>query len=324
MDLAAIYYALKPLMPRRFQLALRRRWVRHRLPAFRDTWPIDTSSGEVPAGWPGWPDGKRFAVVLTHDVDTARGQSRCPELMDLEKRAGFRSSFNFVPERYEVSGELRMTLEQNRFEVGVHGLLHDGKLYSDQATFRSRAQRINRYVRDWGAAGFRSPSMQHNLDWLKQLEVEYDASTFDTDPFEPQPDGMGTIFPFWVDGDETGEGYLELPYTLPQDFTLFVLLEEKSIDIWLRKLQWVAERGGMVLLNTHPDYMYFGQGKPGLEEYCVDLYAGLLESIRNRYADQYWQPLPRELAAWCKGSFTGSRPLNPAGGSLPAESPQIS
>jgi hypothetical protein len=23
-------------------------------------------------------------------------------------------------------------------------------------------------------------------------------STFDTDPFEPQPDGMGTIFPFWV------------------------------------------------------------------------------------------------------------------------------
>lgn len=40
--------------------------------------------------------------------------------------------------------------------------------------------------------------MQHKLSWLHELEVEYAKSTFDTDPFEPQPDAARTIFPFWV------------------------------------------------------------------------------------------------------------------------------
>ena len=44
---------------------------------------------------------------------------------------------------------------------------------------------------------FRSPAMQHK-SWLHELEVEYAKSTFDTDPFEPQPDAARTIFPFWV------------------------------------------------------------------------------------------------------------------------------
>ena len=40
--------------------------------------------------------------------------------------------------------------------------------------------------------------MLRNLDWLHDLDVQYDASTFDTDPFEPQPDGRHTMFPFRV------------------------------------------------------------------------------------------------------------------------------
>ena len=38
--------------------------------------------------------------------------------------------------------------------------------------------------------------MHHNLDWISELEIDYDMSTFDTDPFEPMPQGAGTIFPF--------------------------------------------------------------------------------------------------------------------------------
>ncbi len=74
--------------------------------------------------------------------------------------------------------------------------------------------------------------MHHNLDWLRDLNVAYDASTFDTDPFEPQPQGAGTIFPFRVAGDGTRPGYVEMPYTLAQDFTLFVLMQEPDIEIW--------------------------------------------------------------------------------------------
>jgi hypothetical protein len=151
-------------------------------------------------------------------------------------------------------------------------------------------------LKEWGAVGFRSPSMHHNLEWIHELNIEYDASTFDTDPFEPQSDGVGTIFPFWVSKDDTEDGYVELPYTLPQDFTLFILMKEKNIDIWKEKLDWVAEHGGMVLVNTHPDYMNFSCGKLGIEEYPADYYKELLEYIRDRYEGQYLHVLPREIA----------------------------
>src|SRR6516164_8618023 len=38
-------------------------------------------------------------------------------------------------------------------------------------------------------------------------------------------------------------GYVELPYTLPQDSTLFILLGEKTTNIWQRKLDWIAQHG---------------------------------------------------------------------------------
>ncbi|MCG7853557.1 MAG: hypothetical protein MIO92_13640, partial [Methanosarcinaceae archaeon] len=64
--------------------------------------------------------------------------------------------------------------------------------------------------------GFHSPSMHRNLEWIHDLIVEYDQSTFDTDPFEPQPDGVRTIFPYWVQHHSIKKGYVELPYTLPR------------------------------------------------------------------------------------------------------------
>ena len=165
---------------------------------------------------------------------------------------------------YQDPRQLREELTQNGFEVGIHDLRHDGRLYQSDKEFRRNAVSINRYLAEWGAVGFRSAFMLHKLDWLHQLNVAYDASTFDTDPFEPQPEGRHTIFPFWVPapnnqksdpptdgfavakirdqrsdpsaarppwrvsrspavaGHSAGRagGYVELPYTLPQDSTL--------------------------------------------------------------------------------------------------------
>ncbi len=64
----------------------------------RNIWPIMPGSERPPEGWPGWPDGKKFAVVLTHDVEGKAGLEKCWDLMQLEKAMGFRSSFNFIPE----------------------------------------------------------------------------------------------------------------------------------------------------------------------------------------------------------------------------------
>lgn len=290
------YYQLKKLLPRRMQVWLRRRIALRKRKSCSDRWPIDFNSGRKPPGWLGWPEGKQFALVLTHDVDTARGHERCYDLLSLERELGFFSSFNFVAQRYPVSETLRRYVVSKGFEVGLHGLYHDGRLYESMATFQNRAARLNDYLKQWDAVGFRSPAMHHNLEWIHLLEIEYDASTFDTDPFEPQPDGMGTIFPFWVGGDPPGRGYVELPYTMPQDFTLFVIFKEKSISVWKQKLEWVAAQGGMVLVNTHPDYMNFtGSGlKP--DEYSSNRYFELLSLIRREYSSQYWHVLPRTIA----------------------------
>ena len=99
--------------------------------------------------------------------------------------------------------------------------------------------------------------MFHNLDWIRELEIEYDASTFDTDPFEPQPDDCGNDLSVLGSAKDRRPGYVELPYTLVQDSTLFLLLQETTFDIWKRKLDWVARHGGMALVNVHPDYITF-------------------------------------------------------------------
>jgi glycosyltransferase involved in cell wall biosynthesis len=265
-------------------------------------WPINEAVGRTPTGWPGWPGQKQFALILTHDVEKFRGVERVRQLAELEMEYGFRSSFNFVPEGgYEIPASLRTWLVQQGFEVGIQDLHHDGKLYRSRNHFRKNAERINHYLREWNAVGFRSAYMFHNLDWLHDLNIQYDTSTFDADPFEPQPDGMDTIFPFWVSrGDSEDAGYVELPYTLVQDFNLFSVLEEKTIDIWKRKLAWIVARGGMALLDTHPDYMAFEPDPVGIDEYPVERYRQWLEHIRTTYEGQYWHALPLETANFYK------------------------
>ena len=292
-----IYYRLRPVIPKWIRMTARRFFARRLRRQATSSWPIDQAAAQTPAGWPGWPDGKKFAFVLTHDVEGRRGLELCRALAEIEMRMGFRSSFNFVPEgEYAVPETLRAFLHENGFEVGVHDLHHDGSLYRSARTFRRQAQIINQYLQSWEAVGFRSGFMFHNLKWLQDLNVLYDASTFDTDPFEPQPDGVQTIFPFWVPG-KNGKGYVELPYTLPQDSTLFLLLKEPSIDVWVRKLDWVATHGGMVLLDTHPDYMCF-DGKCGQREFPVRYYEEFLSYVREKYAGSYWSALPREVASF--------------------------
>ena len=301
-----IYYHLKPVIPRGLQIWIRRKVILRKRSAFSDVWPILEKAGRPPEGWSGWPDQKQFALVLTHDVDTSSGQEQCRRLMGIEENLGFRSAFNFVPERYQVSAELRRQLLDRGFEVGVHGLNHDGKLYASRKTFQERAVKINRYLKEWGAVGFRSPAMHHNLDWIRDLNIEYDCSTFDTDPFEPQPDGVGTIFPFWYENNSSPRGFVEMPYTLVQDFTLLILMQEETTDVWQKKLDWIVKKGGMALLNTHPDYMNFGGGELGIEEYPVEYYQRFLEYINKKLNGRYWHVLPQELARFWVSAFVSS------------------
>jgi hypothetical protein len=297
-----LYYAVKPMVPWSVRVAVRR-WFAHRKRRHvSGVWPILPDSEKPPAGWSGWPQGKQFAFVLTHDVEGQSGVDKCRQLIALEDKLGFRSSFNFIPEgEYRISRELRDELTSNGFEVGVHDLHHDGKLYRSRAAFAQKAVRINHYLKEWGAVGFRSGFMFHNLEWLGDLDVLYDASTFDSDAFEPQPDGVGTIFPFWVkrQGPRAGSGgYVEMPYTLPQDSTLFLVLEERHPDVWFQKLDWVARHGGMALLNLHPDYVCFNGSSPNRNEFPSAHYIDLLQYVQSRYSGAFWHALPKTVAEY--------------------------
>lgn len=295
-----IYYTIKPYMPRRLRLALRRVLTSRKVKACRGIWPIHEAASRPPKDWKGWPEAGRFPFVITHDVEGTEGINRIKRLAELEMSYGFRSSYNLVPEgEYEVTQELITWLRERGFEVGVHDLRHDGRLHESKESFARSAVKINGYLKQWGVTGFRSGFMRHHLDWFHDLDIEYDASTFDTDPMEPQPDAAGTIFPFWVPTpDKRGgrDGYAELPYTLPQDSTLFLLLQEKTSRIWIDKLDWVASHGGMALVNIHPDYLRF-EDEPATEgTFPVARYIELLQHVRDKYAERAWNALPIQIA----------------------------
>jgi hypothetical protein len=307
------YFRWKQFVPRRIRLFLRRIHAGRILKRSGDFWPILESAGREPPGWPGWPDGKKFALVLTHDVEGHRGLDRVIQLAELEMKLGFRSSFNLIPEGgYTVPSGLRTWLTERGFEVGVHDLHHDGRLFTSWKKFRREALRINSHLEEWKAVGFRSAFMLRNLAWIQELNIRYDASTFDTDPFEPQPTGVGTIYPFYVEGKHGGEGYVELPYTLPQDSTLFLLLKGPKVHrIWHEKLDWIAERGGMALVNVHPDYIAFEGKSHSPFYYPVALYVEFLTRLKEKYAGEYWQPLAADVAKFIHSLPTGVSKMGP-------------
>ena len=72
---------------------------------------------------------------------------------------------------------------------------------------------------------------------MQALEVEYDSSFFDTDPYEPMPGGTMSIWPFFLGH------FVELPYTLVQDHTLSVILGERTPRLWLDKVDFIEHLG---------------------------------------------------------------------------------
>lgn len=291
------YYLLKRFMPRRARLRLRRVY-QGRGPVSPIGWPIEQGLVRIreqqaaaaleDAGMAEaacidfWPDGRDSAFVITHDVEGPDGMGRVMQLAQIDARHGFVSSFNFVPERYKVDVGLRRELHDMGFEVGVHGLKHDGLLFWSSRVFSGRACKINRFVANWEASGFRAPLTHRQPVWMQALNVDYDSSFFDTDPFEPMPGGTGSIWPYFCGR------FVELPYTLPQDSTLFELLGECGPSIWLDKLSFITRHRGMALVNVHPDYIFKERSR-------TRAYETLLAKARESGC---WNALPKDVACW--------------------------
>jgi peptidoglycan/xylan/chitin deacetylase (PgdA/CDA1 family) len=284
-----VYYALRSLIPLTVRQLLQRsrrvdaspRWY------FPDAFQaalvaeLAKSAGGVTLIHP-WPDGANFAFVPTHDVETIDGMRNVLHIADIEQELGFRSAWNIVPHKYAIDPGIVRELVDRGFEIGVHGYNHDGKLFTSRRVFDSRVPAINAALKSFDAVGFRAPMVHRNLQWLQSLEVEYDASCFDVDPYQAMPGGVGSIWPF------IAGRYVELAYTLPQDHTLFIALGEPDERIWREKLDYLVAMRGMALVITHPDYL----DSPSR----VDAYRRFLLHLQE--TDGMWHALPREVAAW--------------------------
>lgn len=297
-----IYYAFRPYL----SVTVRKHVQRFRLRGWRTLsfpkWPVDHTVDRIhrrllalamkaarldtmPFIW-FWPNGLQCCAIVTHDVETAQGRDFCGRLMDIDASFGFLSSFQVVPEkRYFVSGSYLSQIARRGFEVNVHDLNHDGRLYEEYGEFLRRARKINEYARKFNASGFRSAILYRNPDWYDVFDFEYDMSIPNVAHLDPQRGGCCTSMPYFI-----GK-LVELPLTCIQDYSLFQMLNDHSIAIWKEQIDAISANHGLITILTHPDYL--------IEPRAQECYRAMLRYLSELRDDRkIWAALPREVAAW--------------------------
>jgi hypothetical protein len=296
------YYWLRPLFAVSFRKYLQRIALRNWNSIPFPKWPVDFTTEklmdavwqqllasqdveELPFIW-FWPEGQSSCCIMTHDVETAIGRDFCKTMMEMEKRHGITSAFEVVPEeRYAVPEGFLQNIRDGGCEVCLHGLNHDGHLFSSETVFLERAEKINAYAKSWGAVGFRSPVMYRNLTWINAFQFSYDMSVPNVAHLDPQRGGCCTVMPYFI-----GE-ILELPLTTTQDYSLFHILQQRSLDLWKKQITMIQERHGLISFIIHPDYVN--------EEWSSNLYDALLGYLAEERAKHaVWMALPKEVDNW--------------------------
>ncbi len=244
-----------------------------------------TGTKRIPFIW-FWPQGAPNCLIVTHDVETSAGRDFTSRLMDLDDSYGFKASFQVIPEeRYEVPNEYVNEIRSRRFEFNVHDLNHDGRLYLEKREFLRRAARINAFIHRYGSRGFRAGSMYRNQDWYDAFDFSYDMSVSNVAHLDPMRGGCCTVMPYFV-----GK-IVELPVTTTQDYTLFHIFNDFSIDLWRQQLTLIRGRNGLMSILAHPDYL--------IESRARHCYLSLLDYVRTMVdREKIWAALPREVDSW--------------------------
>jgi hypothetical protein len=300
--LAKMYYFVRPALPvglrKHLQRLRLRGWDKRPFPR----WPVDcsvdnifeqlmlhcitiTRAQRIPFIW-FWPEGHSSCAIMTHDVETKMGRDFCPTLMDIDDSFGIKSSFQVIPEeRYTVSPEFLDLLRCRQFEVVVHDLNHDGNLYKNREQFQRRAARINSYRNAFGADGFRAGVLYRKQVWYDALKFSYDMSVPNVAHLDPQHGGCCTVMPYFLGN------ILEIPVTAVQDYTLFNILNDYSIDLWKQQTEIIMEKHGLMSFIVHPDYV--------MKDRELVIYKSLLAYLVSlREEKNVWITTPGEVNLW--------------------------
>jgi hypothetical protein len=300
--MAKLYYFLRPALPVAVRSHLQRFHLKGREKPIFPRWPVESSVDDlleqllllslkangverIPFIW-FWPGGASSCANITHDVETTLGRDFCGTLMDIDDSFGIKASFQIIPEkRYGVSREFLSSIRERGFEVVVHDLNHDGHLYRDRKRFLERAAKINSYGKEYGADGFRAGILYRKQLWYDALKFSYDMSVPNVARWDPQRGGCCTVMPYFL-----GE-ILELPVTTIQDYTLFHILDDYSIDIWKSQIEIIMEKHGLMSFVVHPDYI--------IQPREQDIFKALLgHLVRLREEKGVWITTPGEVNRW--------------------------
>ena len=198
---------------------------------------------------PGLPAARgngQAVVCLTHDLDWAECWRGLEAVVEMELAAGVRSTINvLVRGPYTISRQLLADLQEEGFEIGLHGLWHDPAL-GMRSPQRIR-DFLSRAVDELGMAvkGFRAPAFSYSPRLL--LELARAGFTYDSS-LAAWWKGVG-----WSPWRVRGLGIVELPVWGSDDR----LLRERPItpEAAAGLLAGVARAGRAsrpAVVNIHP------------------------------------------------------------------------
>jgi hypothetical protein len=298
----ALYYCCRPALP----VAVRKHLQKLHLKDWKTLdfprWPVDVSvdaimrsamglqieahGGEqVPFIW-FWPDGAEACVMMTHDVEGVSGRRFADDLMDLDASFGIKAAFQIIPRGPRA--ELASLIDRCRargFEVNLHDLHHDGRLFSSREEFRRQSAHINQLAREHQCHGFRAGAMYREQAWYDAFDFSFDMSVPNVAHLEPQRGGCCTVMPYFVGR------VVELPLTTTQDYSLFHILNKYSTTLWMEQMDLILEQHGLISFIVHPDYVR--------EKRALSVYRQLLEKLSAlRVQRRVWVALPGEIDSW--------------------------
>lgn len=233
---------------------------------------------------PFWPGGRRFAVAITHDVDSAAGLERSRAMAETEAGRGQRACYFVVGLDYPLHPAAMHDLRAAGAEIGLHGPHHDNRIaFLTEEEAASQLDACGEVIGEHSMRGFRSPSMLRTprLYGLLADRFLYDSSMPDTGLL-PARNGCATVFPL-------GQDPYVLPLTLAPDGQLLGqgLSPDAVLAAWLAKAEWIAALGGVAVHLTHPEVGFSASAS------MLAAYQRFLDWVAER--DDAWCATPLEI-----------------------------
>ena len=240
-----------------------------------------------------WKRGKKFAVVLSHDIDTEEGLLSVHKFLELEEKYNFKSTNFVVGNYYKLKEEVLQFIVKEGHEIACHGDTHDALLpYLSEENIQKRLDKCRGFFKKYGVVGFRAPSLliSEKLDKNLSTYFKYDSSVTDTELFMPDSEVSGscTVFPFFK------KDVLRIPITLPMDSSLLFLgyNEDQVLELWKKKFDFIKKIGGVAMIVTHAEKHF------SMNETMLVVYEKLLKLLSEE--KDAWIVTGKELYEYVK------------------------